>query len=95
MGDVYRGTDTLTAELVAIKALRPEVVSGTPDAIVRFIREGEALRGLPVSVGADHPRGVVMTASYEARPYGVGSAMPVAEARRKPVPTRTRTLATR
>ena len=33
-------------------------------------------------VGPNSNREVVLTASYEARPYGVGSAMPMAEARR-------------
>ena len=37
----------------------------------------------PVLVGSASDRGVVLTASYEARPYGVGSAMPMAWARRK------------
>jgi DNA polymerase IV len=41
-----------------------------------------ALRGRPVLVGSPRGRGVVLTASYEARPYGVGSAMPMAKARR-------------
>jgi DNA polymerase-4 len=41
-----------------------------------------ALRGRPVLVGSPSNRGVVLTASYEARPYGVGSAMPMAKARR-------------
>ncbi len=40
------------------------------------------LRGKPILVGPNSPRGVVLTASYEARPYGVGSAMPIAAARR-------------
>ena len=40
------------------------------------------LRGRPVLVGPRSDRGVVLTASYEARPYGVGSAMPLAKARR-------------
>jgi DNA polymerase-4 len=40
------------------------------------------LRGRPLIVGPNSARGVVLTASYEARPYGVGSAMPMARARR-------------
>jgi DNA polymerase-4 len=35
-----------------------------------------------VLVGGAHGRGVVLTASYEARPWGVGSAMPMMAARR-------------
>ena len=42
-----------------------------------------SLRGLPILVGPQTRRGVVLTASYEARPFKVGSAMPMAEARRR------------
>lgn len=49
-------------------------------AIEQF--DNPALRGRPVLVGLPSGRGVVLTASYEARPYGVGSAMPMAQARR-------------
>jgi DNA polymerase-4 len=38
--------------------------------------------GRPIAVGGSSERGVVMTASYEARPYGVRSAMPAVQAKR-------------
>jgi len=41
-----------------------------------------SLKGRPLLVGPPSARGVVLTARYEAPPYGVGSAMPMAKARR-------------
>jgi DNA polymerase-4 len=49
---------------------------------VELLRRPE-LRGRPVIVAGSGPRAVVTTASYEARPFGVGSAMPVAHAKRR------------
>lgn len=44
-------------------------------------RDNPELRGKPIAVGFDGPRGVVSTASYEARRFGVHSAMSIARAK--------------
>ena len=61
------------------------VVHADMDAFYAAVEQldNPELRGKPILVGPNSNRGVVLTASYEARPFRVGSAMPVAEARRR------------
>lgn len=61
------------------------VVHADMDAFFAAVEQHDRpeLRGKPVIVGFPGPRSVVSTASYEARPYGVGSAMPMVQALRR------------
>ena len=63
----------------------PVILHADMDAFYAAIeqRDRPELRGLPVIVGGDGPRQVVSTASYEARKFGVHSALPGTLARRR------------
>lgn len=62
----------------------PSILHVDLDAMFAAVeqRDKVSLRGIPVIVGGVAGRGVVSTASYEARAFGAHSAMPMAQARR-------------
>jgi DNA polymerase-4 len=69
-----------------VSALNAQLSTAHLDADAFYVsvelRRRPELRGRPVIVAGSGQRAVVTTASYEARRYGVGSAMPAARARR-------------
>lgn len=68
-----------------MKSVQRKIIHIDMDAFFASVeqRDHPELRGKPIAVGYDGPRGVVSTASYEARRYGVRSALSMAAAKRR------------
>lgn len=58
-GELFRGLDRTTGQIVVIKRIRPELVSSNPEYMARFQREGQILSEL------NHPNIVTMLSHFE------------------------------